>query len=137
MHVAVCMFRMVLMALLVGALPAGVMAMAQARPDGALYERGLRQIEAGQFERARLSLQTLLNAYPSSLLRDPARAAIRTSWIREGITNPDAMLLFQEGQTRLSAGRHDAARLAFQTLINLYPSSEYAAKARRLVEEPH
>lgn len=133
---AVYMFRMVLMVLLAGALLAGGMAMAQARPDGALYEQGLRQIEGGQFERARLSLQTLLNVYPSSPLRDPARTAIRTSWIREGMANPDAMLLFQEGQTRLSAGRHDAARLAFQTLINLYPSSEYAVKARRLVDAP-
>lgn len=118
------------------ALLASAMAMAQAHPDEALYERGMKQIEARQFERARLSLQTLLNAYPSSPLRTQARAAIRTSWIREGMASPDAMLLFQEGQARLKAGRGDAARLAFQTLINLYPSSEYAAKARRLVETP-
>lgn len=99
-----------------------------------LYEQGVKQIEAGQFEKARLSLQTLLNTYPGTPLRTQARAAIRTSWVRQGIADPDPMLLFQEAQTRAAAGKREAALLAYQTLLNLYPSSDYAAKAQRAVE---
>ena len=85
---------------------------------------------AGQFERARLTLQTLINMYPATPLRQQARAAIRTSWIREGVSDPDPMLLYQEGQARASAGKTEAALLAFRTLINSYPRSEYALKAK-------
>ena len=114
-------------------LQASSSAFAQTRPspdETALFERGTKQIEAGQFERARLSLQTLINIYPATPLRQQARAAIRTSWIREGVSDPDPMLLYQEGQSRASAGKTEAALLAFQTLINLYPGSEYAVKAK-------
>ena len=43
------------------------------------------------------------------------------------------MLLFQEGQTRLTAGKREGALIAFQTLLNVYPASEYAQKARQAV----
>ena len=76
-----------------------------------MYDRALRLMEAGQFERARLSLDTLLNAYPKTALRAAARAAIRTSWVRQGIVDPDPMLLFLEGQTRLTAGKRGAGRV--------------------------
>jgi TolA-binding protein len=112
--------------------------LAQTRPptrdETTLYEQGLKQIEAKQFEKARLSLQTLLNTYPDSALTERTRAAIRTSWVREGVADPDPMLLYQEGQTRAAAGKHEAALLAYQTLINLYPRSDYAEKARRRIE---
>ena len=115
------------------------MTVAQDRPstgdETVLYEQGLKQVEAGQFEKARLSLQTLLNRCPSTQLRGQARAAIRTSWIRQGVTDPDPMLLYQEGQTRAAHGKNEAALLAYQTLINLYPMSDYAAKAKRAVDK--
>jgi outer membrane protein assembly factor BamD (BamD/ComL family) len=118
------------------AMTAAVMAAGQARPqeETSLYDRALRLIEAGQFERARLSLDTLLNAYPKTALRAEARAAIRTSWVRQGIVDPDPMLLFQEGQTRLTAGKREGALIAFQTLLNVYPASEYAEKARQAIK---
>lgn len=99
--------------------------------EAVLYERGTKLIDAGQFEKARLSLQTLINVYPATPLRRQARASIRTSWIRQGVVDPDPMLLYQEGQTRAAAGNTEAALLALQTLINLYPSSEYAQKAKQ------
>ena len=111
--------------------------LAQTRPatrdETTLYEQGLKQIEAKQFEKARLSLQTLLNTYPDSKMRERTRAAIRTSWIQEGVSDPDPMLLYQEGHAREAAGKHEAALLAYQTLINLYPTSDYAAIARRRI----
>lgn len=115
---------------------AAVMAAGQARPqeETSLYDRALRLMEAGQFERARLSLDTLLNAYPKTALRAAARAAIRTSWVRQGIVDPDPMLLFQEGQNRLTAGKREGALIAFQTRLHVYPASECAAKARQAIE---
>ena len=114
-----------------------MVATGQTRPpatgETVLYARGLKQIEAGQLDKARLSLQTLINTYSLTPLRAQARAAIRTSWIRQGIADPDPLLLFLEGQTRATAGKREAALLAFQTLINLYPLSDYAEKARRAV----
>lgn len=117
------------------AMTAAVMAAGQARPqeENRLYDRALLLIEAGQFERARLSLDTLLNAYPKTALRAEAQAAIRTSWVRQGIGDPDPMLLFQEGQIRLTDGKREGALIAFQTLINVYPASEYAQKARQAI----
>jgi outer membrane protein assembly factor BamD (BamD/ComL family) len=44
------------------------------------------------------------------------------------------MLLFQEGQTRLTAGKREGALIAFQTLLNVYPASEYAEKARPAIK---
>ena len=118
------------------AMTAAVMATGQTHPqeETSLYDRALRLIEAGQFERARLSLDTLLNAYPKTALRAAARAAIRTSWVRQGIVDPDPMLLFLEGQTRLTAGKREVALIAFQTLLNVYPASEYAEKARQSIK---
>ena len=101
-----------------------------------LYEQGLNQVEAGQFDNARLSLQTLINTYPLTPLRAQARAAIRASWIQQGIADPDPMLLFLEGQTRATAGKREAALLAFRTLINLYPLSDYAEKVKRAIRVP-
>jgi outer membrane protein assembly factor BamD (BamD/ComL family) len=44
------------------------------------------------------------------------------------------MLLYEEGQRRAAAGKPEAALFAYQTLINLYPRSDHAAKARRRIE---
>jgi outer membrane protein assembly factor BamD (BamD/ComL family) len=122
------------MATLFTTLYAPAEAFAQARQsieDAVLYDRGTKLIDAGQFEKARLMMQTLINFYPATPLRQQARAAIRTSWVRQGVVDPDPMLLYQEGQTRAAARNKEAALLAFQTLINLYPTSEYAQKAKQ------
>jgi TolA-binding protein len=118
------------------AVAAAGMAAGQARPQAEtrLYDRGLLLIEAGEFERARLSLDTLLNDYPKSTLRAEAKAAIRASWVRQGIVDPDPMLLFQEGQSRLTAGKREGALIFFATFINVYPASEYAQKARQTIK---
>ena len=112
-----------------------VVGIPQIRPsidEAVLYERGTKLIDAGEFEKARLSLQTLINFYPATSLRQQARAAIRTSSIRQGVVNPDPMLLYQEGKSRAAAGKTETALLSFQTLINLYPRMNMPRKQRRL-----
>lgn len=101
--------------------------------EDALYRRALSLIEANQFDRARLTLSTLLNVYPKTGLRAPANTAIRTSWVRQGIADPDAFLLFQEAQTRVAAGKREAALLAFETLVNVYPASDCARQAKHAI----
>ena len=70
------------------ALTATIMAAGQTRAqdETALYDRASLLIEAGQFERARLNLETLVNAYPKTTLRIEVRAAIRKSWVKQGIS---------------------------------------------------
>jgi len=98
--------------------------------EKALYDKGIKLIEGGQFEVARFTLQTLLNVYPEGTLAHEAKDAIRTSWIEQGVPEVDAMLLFEEGEARIRAGKYEAARLALQTLINVYPKSSYVTKAK-------
>lgn len=106
-----------------------------AAPERMLYEKGAKLLAQGRFELARLTLETLTNAYPRTAWRQSARAAIRESWIREGIANVDAMMLFQEGQTHAAAGRPDEAKLAWQTLVNRYPYTDFAGKVKARIRE--
>ena len=83
-----------------------------------LYDTGIRQTEAGKFEVARLTLQTLVDTYPKDPLALQAKGAI------------DATLLFEEGQARTRAGKYETARLAFETLIAVYPESPLVERAK-------
>jgi outer membrane protein assembly factor BamD (BamD/ComL family) len=98
--------------------------------ERALYDKGTKLIEYRQFESARFTLQTLINVYPDSPLVYEAKAAIRTSWVKQGFTDVDAMLLFEEGEARLRARKYEASRFVFQTLINAYPKSRYVLRAK-------
>jgi len=95
-------------------------------PSSALYSRGVKLAEDGKLPAARRTLGTLVNTYPKSAEAAEAQNAI------------DAMLLFEDGQARLLAGKYGTARLAFQTLIAVYPESPLvprAAEAARSAEE--
>src|ERR1035438_1338742 len=87
-----------------------------------LYDTGIRQTEAGKFEVARLTLQTLVDTYPKDPLALQAKGAI------------DATLLFEEGQARTKAGKYETARLAFETLIAVYPENPLAERAKPAIE---
>jgi len=63
-------------------LPAPVAASGQ--PDRLLYERAMTAIARGRFEVGRLTLQTLLNAYPDSEFLAKAKLAIADSYYNEG-----------------------------------------------------
>lgn len=103
--------------------------------EKALYEKGIQLIEAGKFEQGRLTLETLINVYPDTSLRHDLRAAVRKSWIAEGVSDPDPMLLFQEARRRERMNQIEAARLAYSTLIHVYPSSDYAVEANKALRE--
>jgi len=47
----------------------------------------------------------------------------------------DAMLLFEDGQERLKAGKYGTARLAFHALISVYPESPLAEQAREAMRK--
>ena len=50
---------------------------------------------------------------------------------------PDSVL-FNRGNTALERSQFDVAALDFQTLINTYPDSEYAAMAKQILHnDPH
>jgi len=63
-------------------------------------------------------LCSLLLILAADSLATPARHAV------------DAMLLFEDGQERLKAGKYGTARLAFHALISVYPESPLVEQAR-------
>jgi outer membrane protein assembly factor BamD len=58
-----------------------------AEPDKILYEKGLKDVEKGRYEVARLTLQTLLNTYPDSDYKEKAKLAIADSFFKQGGTS--------------------------------------------------
>jgi outer membrane protein assembly factor BamD (BamD/ComL family) len=91
-------------------------------PARLLYDTGIRQTAEGNFQAARATLQSLVDAYPKDPLAFEARGAI------------DAMQLFDEGQARAKAGKYETARVAFETLIAVYPENPLAARAKSALE---
>jgi outer membrane protein assembly factor BamD len=67
--------------------PTALVAQGVPQPDKALYYAGVGDVQNGRFERARLTLQTLINTYKASEMLAPAKLAIADSWYREGGTN--------------------------------------------------
>jgi outer membrane protein assembly factor BamD len=56
------------------------------QPDKVLYDSSIDDIEHGRFERARLTLQTLMTTYDTSEYLAKAKLAVADSWYREGGT---------------------------------------------------
>lgn len=54
------------------------------QPDKALFDAAMADMDKGKFTVARLSLETLLNAYPDSEYLARAKMGIADSWYREG-----------------------------------------------------
>jgi outer membrane assembly lipoprotein YfiO len=57
-----------------------------AAPDETIYETGLQYLENGQYEKARLAFQSLLNRYPDSDLAAASYFAIGATFYEEGGT---------------------------------------------------
>jgi len=57
---------------------------AQDGPDKALFDQAIRSIERGDYEGARLTLNTLITTYDRSAFLPEAKLAIAYSWAREG-----------------------------------------------------
>ena len=83
------------------------------QPDKVLFDAAIEDIERSRYERARLTLQTLMNTYDTSEYMAKAKLAIADSWFREG-------------------GAHGFAQAEaeYKDFILFYPTMEEAAEAQ-------
>lgn len=83
------------------------------QPDKVLFDKGIREIEKGRYEVARLTLNTLINTYDTSEFLAKAKLAIADSWMREGGANGYAQ-----------------AEAEYKDFILFYPTLEESAEAQ-------
>ena len=90
------------------------------QPDKVLFDRAIRNIEHGDFESARLTLNTLINTYDTSEYLAKAKLAIADSWFREG-------------------GAHGLAEAEaeYKDFILFYPNMEEAAQSQFKICDIH
>jgi outer membrane protein assembly factor BamD len=90
------------------------------QPDKVLFDRAIRNIEKGNYEIARLTLNTLINTYDTSEYLAKAKLAIADSWYREG-------------------GAHGLAQAEaeYKDFILFYPNMEEAAESQSRVCDIH
>ena len=83
------------------------------QPDKVLFDAAIGDIEHSRFERARLTLQTMMNTYDTSEYLAKAKLAMADSWYREG-------------------GAHGFAQAEaeYKDFILFYPAMEEAAEAQ-------
>jgi outer membrane protein assembly factor BamD len=83
------------------------------QPDKILFDRAIKNIEHGDYEAARLTLNTLINTYDTSEFLAKAKLAIADSWFREG-------------------GAHGLAQaeIEYKDFILFYPNMEEAAESQ-------
>src|SRR5262245_1973208 len=83
------------------------------QPDKVLFDAAIDDIEKSRFQRARLTLQTLMNTYDTSEYMAKAKLALADSWFREG-------------------GAHGFAQAEaeYKDFILFYPQMEEAAEAQ-------
>jgi len=68
---------------------------------------------------------------------DDSRSVINVAiYVDEGEHTPPEKVLFEKAMAAWQAKRYTVANLTFQTLLNTYPNSEYARKARLALEDP-
>jgi outer membrane protein assembly factor BamD len=134
-----------------------------AEPDKVLYERSLDDIKHTRYDVGRLNLQTLINTYPDSEYLAKAKLAIADSYYKEGGTGSlnQAILEYKDFETffpfldeaayaQMQVGmayyrqmmkpdrdRTQAlnAEVEFQTLLQKYPNSKYAAPGEQRLRE--
>src|SRR6202034_2865909 len=83
------------------------------QPDKILFDRAIHDIEHGNYEVARLTLNTLINTYDTSEYLAKAKLAIADSWYREG--GPHGMA---------------SAEAEYKDFILFYPNMEEAAQSQ-------
>ena len=83
------------------------------QPDKVLFDTAIDDIEHGRYERARLTLQTMMNTYDTSEYLAKAKLAVADSWKREG-------------------GAHGMAEAEaqYKDFILFYPNMEESAEAQ-------
>src|SRR5439155_422533 len=90
------------------------------QPDKVLYDTAIDDVEHGRYERARLTLQTMMNTYDTSEYLAKAKLALADSWYREG-------------------GAHGFAQAEaeYKDFILFYPTMEEAADALALLADSY
>jgi outer membrane protein assembly factor BamD len=83
------------------------------QPDKVLFDTAVNDIEHSRYERARLTLQTLMNTYDTSEYLAKAKLAVADSWYREGGSHGYAQ-----------------AEAEYKDFILFYPNMEEAAEAQ-------
>jgi outer membrane protein assembly factor BamD len=86
------------------------------QPDKVLFDSAMNNVEHGRYERARLTLQTLMNTYDNSEYLAKAKLLYADSWFREG-------------------GSHGLAQAEaeYMDFILFYPAMEEAAEAQEKI----
>jgi len=86
------------------------------QPDKVLFDKAVDDIEHSRYERARLTLQTLMNTYDTSEYLAKAKLAIADSWYQEG-------------------GAHGLAQAEaeYKDFILFYPAMEESAEAQQKI----
>ena len=90
-------------------------AAANQQPDKLLFDRAVDDIQHHRYGQARLTLQTLVNTYPTSEYLPQAQLAIADSWYREGTVKS-----------------LEQARAGCRQVIQQFPKSPAAAQASEL-----
>src|ERR1700712_253842 len=90
------------------------------QPDKILFDKAIKNIEHGDYEAARLTLNTLMNTYDTSEFLAKAKLAIADSWFREGGTHGLAQ-----------------AEAEYKDFILFYPNMEEAAESQFKVCDIH
>jgi outer membrane protein assembly factor BamD len=90
------------------------------QPDKILFDRAIKNIEHGDYEAARLTLNTLINTYDTSEYLAKAKLAIADSWYREGGVHGMAQ-----------------AEAEYKDFILFYPAMEEAAESQKRICDIH
>ena len=90
------------------------------QPDKALYDKAMKAMKQHKYDVARISLQTLINAYPDSEFIARAKLAVAESWFREGTT----------------AGLSQAES-EYRDFITFFPNMPEAAEAQLKIADIH
>lgn len=87
------------------------------QPDQVLYDRAISDIAHGNYATARLTLNTLLNTYSTSVYAMRAKLAIADSWAREGDAHGKAQ-----------------AQTEYKDFIMFYPNTPEAQEAQQKLD---
>jgi outer membrane protein assembly factor BamD len=90
------------------------------QPDKVLFDRAMEAMNKHQYDTARLTLQTLINAYPDSEYVARAKLAVGESWYQDGTT---------AGQAQ--------AETEFRDFITFFPNMPEAAEAQLKIADIH
>ncbi len=90
------------------------------QPDKVLYDRAMKAMKQHKYDVARITLQTLINAYPDSEFIARAKLSVAESWYREGATAGLAQ-----------------AETEYRDFITFFPNMPEAAEAQLKIADIH